>query len=252
MLDNNTVTKLREMRLGTMASAFCNQLAGSDLSNMAFEERFGILVDAEWDTRRNNRLDRLIRAAGYSAPEACLEDIEYHADRNLDKAMLTRLGSCNYIRERHNVIILGATGSGKTYLANALGMAASRNFYAVRYIRLPDLLGELALARADGSYSKTVRTYKKADLLILDEWLLSPLRDNDAREILEITEARYKKASTVFCSQYDVGGWHEKIGDPTLADAICDRIAHDSYTVVIEGNESMRKRKGITAQSSGA
>jgi DNA replication protein DnaC len=247
MLDNNTVTKLREMKLGTMASAFRDQLSNRDFGEMAFEERFGILVDAEWDTRRNNRLGRLIRDAGYAVPEACLEDVEYHADRNLDKGMITRLGSCNYIKERHNVIILGATGSGKTYLANALGTTASRNFYTVKYVRLPDLLGDLALARADGSYRKTARIYRKIDLLILDEWLLSPLRDNDAREVLEITEARYKKASTIFCSQYDVGGWHEKIGDPTLADAICDRIAHDSYTIVVSGDESMRKRKGIKA-----
>jgi DNA replication protein DnaC len=245
MLDNNTVTKLREMRLGTMAAAFCDQLSNRDFGEMTFEERFGILVDAEWDTRRNNRLGRLIRDAGYAVPEACLEDVEYHADRKLDKGMIARLGSCNYIKERHNVILLGATGSGKTYLANALGTTASRNLYTVKYVRLPDLLGDLALARVDAGYRKVARVYRKADLLILDEWLLSPLRDNDAREVLEITEARYKKASTIFCSQYDVGGWHEKIGDPTLADAICDRIAHDSYTIVIGGDESMRKRKGL-------
>jgi DNA replication protein DnaC len=245
MLDNATANKLREMRLGVMASEFREQLGNPGLADMTFEERFGIIVDAEWATRRNNRLDRLIRAAGYAIPEACIEDIEYHADRNIDRSMITRLGSCTYIKERHNVIILGATGSGKTYLANALGMAASRNFYTVRYVRLPDLLGELALARADGSYRKVVKTYKRTDLLIIDEWLLSPVKDSDSRELLEIAEARYKKASTVFCSQYDIGGWHEKIGDPTLADAICDRIAHDSYTVLISGDESMRKRKGL-------
>jgi DNA replication protein DnaC len=247
MLDNATGNKLREMRLGVMASAFREQCGNPGFADMAFEERFGVIVDAEWDTRRNNRLGRLIRAAGYAIPEACLEDVEYHADRNLDKGMIARLGSCNYIKERHNVIILGATGSGKTYLANALGMAASRNFYTVKYIRLPDLLGELALARADGSYRKAMKAYKRTDLLIIDEWLLSPVKDSDSRELLEIAEARYKKASTVFCSQYDIGGWHEKIGDPTLADAVCDRIAHDSYTVLIGGDESMRKRKGLKA-----
>jgi DNA replication protein DnaC len=247
MLDNTTANKLREMRLGVMASAFREQLGAPGLTDMAFEERFGLIVDAEWDTRRSNRLGKLIRAADYAIPDACLEDIEYHADRNLDKAMITRLGSCNYIKERHNVIILGATGSGKTYIANALGMAASRNFYTVKYVRLPDLLGELALSRADGSYGKAMKAYKRADLLIIDEWLLYPVKDNDSRELLETAEARYKKASTVFCSQYDIAGWHEKIGDPTLADAICDRIAHDSYTVLIGGDESMRKRKGLKA-----
>jgi DNA replication protein DnaC len=245
MLDNNTAGKLREMRLGVMAASFHNQLESREFIDMAFEERFGLLVDAEWSARKSNKLDRLIRDAGYSIPEACLEDVEYHADRKLDRSMIARLGTCGYIADRHNIIILGATGSGKTYLANAFGMAASRNFFSVRYVRLPDLLAEVAIARAEGQYRKVIKPYRRADLLILDEWLLYPLRDNDARELLEIAEARYKTASTVFCSQHDIDGWHGMIGDPTLADAICDRIAHDSYTILIEGDDSMRKRKGI-------
>jgi DNA replication protein DnaC len=171
--------------------------------------------------------------------------VEYHADRKLDRSMIARLGTCGYIADRHNIIILGATGAGKTYLANAFGMAASRNFFSVRYVRLPDLLAEIAAARMDGQYRKLIKPYRRADLLILDEWLLYPLRDNDAKELLEIAEARYKMASTVFCSRHDIGDWHGMIGDPTLADAICDRIAHDSYTILIEGDDSMRKRKGI-------
>jgi DNA replication protein DnaC len=247
MLDNSTEGKLREMRLGVMAASFRKQLESNEFAGMAFEERFGLLVDAEWSARKSNKLDRLIRDAGYSIPEACLEDVEYHADRKLDRSMIARLGTCGYIVDRHNIIILGATGSGKTYLANAFGMAASRNFFSVRYVRLPDLLAEIAVARTEGQYRKTIRPYRRADLLILDEWLLYPLKDNDARELLEIAEARYKTASTVFCSQHDIGDWHGMIGDPTLADAICDRIAHDSYTILIEGDDSMRKRKGIGA-----
>ncbi len=123
-------------------------------------------------------------------------------------------------------------------------MAASRNFYTVKYMRLPDLLNELAIARGDGSYRKVIKLYKQVKLLILDEWLLFPLTESEARDLLEIVEARHKKASTIFCSQFDVAGWHLKIGEPTIADAICDRIVHDSYTIMIEG-DSMRKKKGI-------
>ncbi len=124
-------------------------------------------------------------------------------------------------------------------------MAASRNFYTVKYVRVPDLLTELAIARGDGTYRKLMAKYKQVKLRILDEWLLFPPKENEARDLLEIVEARYKKASTVFCSQFEVAGWHHKIGEPTLADAICDRIVHDSYTIVIGGKDSMRKRKGI-------
>lgn len=246
MLNDNTATKLHEMKLSIMAQVFREQTKDNGFAAMSFEERFGLLVDAEWTTRKNNKLARLIKNAGYAFNDACIENIEYHDDRNLDKTQIARLSTCNYIQECHNIIILGATGSGKTYLSNALGMTASRNFYTVKHVRIPDLLGELAIARGEGTYRKVMVRYKQTKLLILDEWLLFPLKESEARDLLEIVEARYKKASTIFCSQFEVGGWYNKIGEPTLADAICDRIVHDSYTIIIGGKDSMRKRKGIS------
>lgn len=244
MVTNETISKLQDMHLGTMARRFKEQLDDPQMKELSFEDRFGLLVDAEWTTRKNNHLARLIKKAGYAIPGASMEDIEYLPERKLDKAQILRLASCSYIQEAHNVVLLGATGAGKTYLACALGMAASRNFYTVRYIRLPDLLVEIAIARGEGAYREYMKKFKKIKLLILDEWLLYPLKESEARDVLELVEARTKTASTIFCSQMDVPGWHENLYDPTLADAICDRIVHDSYVIQIHG-ESMRKRKGL-------
>lgn len=244
MLNDNTITKLHEMHLSVMAQAFRDQMKDGSFAQMSFEERFGLLIDVEWAIRKSNRMTRIIKKADYAITNACVEDIEYHPDRKLDKAQITRLATCNYVQEYHNIIILGATGSGKTYLSCAFGMAASRNFYTVKYVRLPDLLSELAISRGDGTYRSVIKQYIQVKLLILDEWLLFPLKESETRDLLEIIEARHKRASTIFCSQFDVAGWHLKIGEPTLADAICDRIVHDSYTIMIEG-DSMRKKKGI-------
>lgn len=245
MLTENTVTKLQEMKLTTMARAFKEQLSNPNMASLSFEDRFGLIVDQEWISRKNNHLKRLIKQAKFSEYGACVEDIEYHSDRKLDASQIARLATCEYVAEHHNILLLGATGCGKTYIACALGMAAVRNFMSVRYVRLPELLTELAISRGNGTYRKVIQQYKKPTLLILDEWLLYPLKETEARDLLEIAEARYRHASTIFCSQFDVPGWREKIGDPILADAICDRIVHDSYSIVIECRESMRKRKGI-------
>lgn len=166
------------------------------------------------------------------------------AERHLDREQILRLASCSYIQEARNVIILGATGAGKTFLACSLGVAANRNFYAARYLRLPDLLVEIAVAQRDGTYREYMKQLKKVKLLILDG-LLYPLKEAEARDVLELVEARNKVASTIFCSQYGTSEWHENLYDPTLADAICDRIIYNAYTVQIEG-ESMRKRMGMT------
>jgi DNA replication protein DnaC len=245
MLTENTVSKLHEMRLSVMAQSFREQMTNQECMGLSFEDRFSLIVDSEWASRKSNRLNRLIRSAEYAIPGASIEDIEYSLERKLDKTLISRLSSCAYVLEANNVIVLGATGVGKTFVASALGMAANRNFYAVKYIRLPDLLAELAISRGDGTYRKVMKKYKQIKLLILDEYLLFPLRESEARDLLEIVEARHKVASTIFCSQFAVAGWYAKIGESTLAEAICDRIVHNSYTIKIEGN-SMRKRKSIS------
>lgn len=178
MLNEVTVQKLLDLRLSAMAEQFKRQIQDQSFDSLSFEERFGLLTDAEWARRKNNRLARLVKKAELHFPNACIEDIEYHADRKLDKALITRLSTYNFIGDRRNIVVLGASGAGKTYMACAFGIAACRNFYSTRYIRLPELLIDLAVARRDGTYRKVMSLYKKYSLLIIDEWLLVPLKDS--------------------------------------------------------------------------
>ena len=248
MTNEETIGKLIEMRLTAMANAFREQLSIVDLANLSFEDRFGLLTDIEWTSRKNNRLKKLIHDARFDQPQAHIADINYIAQRKLDQALIARLAACTYIEEKHNVIIMGATGSGKSYIGCALGMEACKRFYSVRYIRLPDLLTDLTIARGEGTIKKLLYQYLRVNLLILDEWMLVSLKESEARDLLEIIHRRHKKASTIFCSQFAPAGWHAKIGEATLADAILDRIVYDSYTIEIHnnGNEpSMREVYGI-------
>jgi DNA replication protein DnaC len=245
MVNEATMTQLYEMKLSAMAASFRQQTEDPAVNNLSFDERFGLLVDIEWTARKNNRLKRLIYRADFPISGACVEDIEYRADRKLNREQILRFATCAYITEKHNIIILGATGAGKTYLSCALGIAACRHFYSAKYIRLPDILNELSVARGEGIFQKVMQGYKKIDLLILDEWLLTPLTDSESRDLLEIVEARHGRCSTIFSSQFDPAGWQTKIGEGPLAEAILDRIIHDSYTILIDGEESMRKHKGI-------
>lgn len=248
MTNEETIGKLIEMRLTAMANAFREQLNMPDMASLSFEERLGLLTDIEWTSRKNNRLKKLIHNARFDQPQAHIADINYIAQRKLDQAMIARLAACTYIEEKHNVIIMGATGSGKSYIGCALGMEACKRFYSVRYIRLPDLLTDLTIARGEGTIKKLLAQYQKVNLLILDEWMLVSLRESEARDLLEIIHGRHKRASTIFCSQFAPAGWHAKVGEATLADAILDRIVYDSYTIEIHCDSdepSMREVYGI-------
>jgi DNA replication protein DnaC len=253
MTNETTIRKLAEMRLPAMADGLRKQIEDPLYQSLSFEERIGLLVDQEYSSRKNHRLERLIVNATLDQPHASIADINFGVGRQLDKSLIATLATCAFIREAHNLIIMGATGAGKSYLACAFGIEACKNFFTVRYIRLPELLYELAIARGDGTYRKMMKAFRKVNLLILDEWMLVSLSETEARDLLEIIHARHKKSSTIFCSQFAPAGWHKKIGEETIADAILDRIVHDSYTIEIHGDSkddhSMRELYGIHAST---
>jgi len=248
MTHEATIDKLLKMRLSSMADTYRNQLNDTSYTELSFSERFGILVDMEYRTRKNNRLKRLIHQATFEQGYAHIAGIDYNTRRKLDKEQIDFLATCKYIGEHHNIIIMSASGLGKTYLSCAFGMAACKQFYTVKYVRLPELLSDLAVARGEGVFKKVLAHYIKVSLLILDEWMLVSLKESEARDVLELVNARHKRVSTIFCSQFSPAGWHGKIGEVTLADAILDRIVHDSYQITIQSVDSdfsMRELYGI-------
>jgi len=202
-----------------------------------------MIVDAEWDARRANKRTRLLRGARFPAPDANVDDVRYDADRKLDRGRIMELSNCGWIKDRRNVVITGASGAGRTWLACALGVAVCNSFYSVRYVRLPEMVDELAVGR-DEEWLKTKRKYVCCGLLIIDDWLLEDVKAKGAREILEIVEGRQRTGSLLLCSQFSATGWHARLGEGAIADAVIDRIVYSSHVIHIEGTESMRKRIG--------
>ncbi len=246
MLNEQTIDKLTELRLRSMAKAFREQIADPAMSGLSFEERFGLIVDRQWSDRKNAHIARLIKNATFKFSGACVENIEYHADRKLNKELILQFATGKYIKSKNNIIVMGAAGAGKTYIGCALGISACRQNYKVKYIRLPELLEDLHIARGEGAYKKVLKSYKKYELLIFDEWLLSPLTELQTNDLFEIIEARYGESSTIFIAQSAPAGWYQMIGESRIADAILDRIVHNSYEILIEGDLSMRERMGLT------
>ena len=253
MINVSTKEILKAMHCTAMATEFERQLTDqATYGQLGFEERFALIVDAEWNRRQANKLARGIRNARFSEPGASIEGIEYYPERRLDKAQMLRFATCKYIDDGHHIILSGASGGGKTYIACALGNAACRKFKKVQYIRMPELLDELNVAKGTGTFRKVIDHYRKVDLLILDEWLIRPLAAQESYDLLEIVESRCEDGSVIFCTQYEPDDWYDRINpdpnmDSPISDAIMDRIIHNSYDVLIEGRISMRERHGLKA-----
>ncbi len=239
MLNEQTMDKLHDMKLNGMADAFKEQLEQPDIHHLTFEERFGLLVDRHWTWKEDRRMKRLLRNAKLKI-NACIEDIDYRKPRGIDRSVVLRLSSCQWINSTQNIIITGPTGVGKTYLCCAFANKACREGFATLYKRAPRLFQEIAISRADGSYAKLMNKYAKTKLLIIDDFGLAPLTDSERRELLEVIEDRQGLSSTIIVSQVPIDKWHENIGDPTIADAILDRVIHNAHKFELEG-DSMRK-----------
>jgi DNA replication protein DnaC len=240
MLHQHTLTTLKNLKLPGMAAAFEEQLIQPVTQSLSFNDRFGLIVDRETSHRDNQRLGRLLKNARLKH-SACVEDIDYRSGRGLDKAVMANLIDGDWIRQAQNVILTGATGCGKTWLACALGNQACRQGMSVLYVRTSRLLEEMKLAHADGSFRKRLMQIAKIDLLVLDDFGVSTLSPSERQDLLELIDDRTKR-STLLTSQIPVKAWHEVIGEPTLADAILDRIVHRAHTIDLTG-DSMRKTK---------
>jgi DNA replication protein DnaC len=235
MLNEPTIEKLRALGLGALADALVAQAKLPDVIKLSFDERLAMLVDAESLQRENKRLERALKEAKLKIGQAAIEGIDYAAKRELDRAVVRQLATCRWVNEHHNVVITGATGTGKTYVACALAQQACRKGFRALYRRASRLTDELTLARADGSYARVLTRLARVDVLIIDDWAHAPLRDQERRDLLEILDDRYDTRSTIMTSQLDPKLWHDHIGDPTNADAICDRILHNAHKVRLKG-----------------
>lgn len=241
-MNEPTIEKLYAMRMAAMAIAWQEQQGDPGTAELSFDERFALLVDAEHLARDNRRLARLLKQAQLRITDACIEDVKTSAERGLAKSQLQQLATCRWVADRLNVLVVGATGVGKTYLGCALGQAACRRGLRVLYRRLPRLFDELSLAKAEGTHAKLLAKLARHDVLVLDDLGVGRLTDAQRHDLLEVLDDRYDRSATVVTSQLPVAKWHEWIGDPTLADAILDRLVHNAYKLTLKG-PSRRKTK---------
>jgi DNA replication protein DnaC len=245
MLNHPTLDKLQALKFTGMAKALSEQMALPEIEKLAFEERLGLLVDREITERDDRRLKTRLRKARLKQ-QACIEDIDYRHARGLDRSLMVDLANCQWIKKHLNILITGPTGVGKSWIACALAHKACREGYSAQYLRLPRLLEELPLAKGDGSYPKLLAGLAKMDLLILDDWGLSKLTTDQRQDLLEILEDRHEIRSTIVTSQIPINKWHQIIGDPTLADAILDRLVHNAYKINLKGESLRKKRTKLT------
>jgi DNA replication protein DnaC len=242
MLTEQTVERLRTLRLGAIADAYLSQQRDAATASLSFDERLGMLVDAEQLARDNRALTRRLKEAKLRLSHACLEDVDY-SGRKLDRALLRQLATCRWVAEHQPILITGSTGVGKTFLACALGQQACRQQHRVIYRRMPRLFPELTLAHGDGTYPTVLARFARVDVLILDDWGLASLKDTQRQDLLEILDDRDGTRSTIITSQLPVDRWHEYLGDPTVADAILDRVVHRAHRLTL-GGPSRRKPNG--------
>ena len=243
MLTHNTLETLRSLKLHGLAAALEEQQAMPPTQQLSFEERLALLVDRERLYRDNTRRTRLLQQAHLKATRACLEDLDYKAARGLDKRQIASLASCEWVRRGQNVLITGPTGSGKTWLACALAQHACREGLSALYWRVTRLFEELRVAHGDGSYMRLLKRIEKASILVLDDWGLTALGAQDRADLLEILDDRVHARSTILISQLPVETWHAYLGEPTLADAILDRLVHHSHRIPLAmQGDSMRKQ----------
>jgi DNA replication protein DnaC len=246
MLTSPTMEQLHALKLSALASAWTEQQQQADMTALAFDERFGLLVEAEWRARENKRLARALQEAKLKLAQACIEAIDYPARRELDKALIRQLATCRWVEEHHTVILVGATGTGKSFIACALAHQACRKGYRALYRRASRLFHELTLARADGTYVRLLGKLARVDVLVIDDWALVPVQDQERRDLLEIFEDRYGTRATILTSQLPPAQWHDYLGEATLADAICDRLLHNAHRIVLKG-PSRRKEGTLSA-----